>query len=80
MDPVVCTCGTLIGCYRDIVSLYCTNNLQLFAKENGIHPEKLKFFMSQVEMGEICDYLNLPDECCRTHLLNYYDPTKALLS
>ena len=79
-DFVRCTCGTLIGSYRDMVSFYYTNRLQSFAKENNIHPSQLKFFKSKVVMEEIYEYLNIVKPCCRTHLGNYYDPTKELIS
>lgn len=80
MDFVRCPCGNLIGMYKELFDYIYTNKIQLYCKENKISPDKIDFHLSNINVEEIFEYLNLDKPCCRVHIKNYYDPIKNMLS
>jgi len=78
MNFMRCPCGHPLDCYADAFNYYVTNVLQLVVKGAELTPHKLQFYINDVDLTPVFEFLDLQNPCCRTHIKNYYDPIKAL--
>lgn len=80
MDLTRCTCGELIGAFRDPYNEYLTIKTALNLKEHKIEPRQMWVLNSVNSDEEFFDYIGIRWPCCRTHMKNYFDPIKHLRS
>jgi DNA-directed RNA polymerase subunit N (RpoN/RPB10) len=80
MDLSRCTCGTLIGAFRDAYKEYKSVKTLHTLKEHGIEPKQLWIVDNINSDKEFYEFIGIKNPCCRVHMKNYFDPIMYLKS